>query len=135
MPTTKGRWGSKVIQSLLLENSKDEKHHSSSTFLRTQTMVISMSLWYSWKEWMRTWNAWIVFQMWINWLKSNSNYMVIWNCFSYTTWTSLVVHQTPNDKAIGNQQGTWSLLCKLHKKINILLTKDKCSTLLACSKD
>jgi hypothetical protein len=31
MPTTKGRWGSKLALSLFVKNAKDEKQHSSST--------------------------------------------------------------------------------------------------------
>jgi len=79
MPTTIGRWGSKVACNLLLKNARDEKHFSSSTLLRMWIMAICANLRYLGKKCVRTWDASIVFQIQVNGFKSKGGYMVALN--------------------------------------------------------
>ncbi len=81
MPTTRGKCRSKVAHNLLCINVKDEKHHSSFTLLRTWTMAISTNLKYSKNECVKIGDALMVFQMWINGLRSNGGSMATLELF------------------------------------------------------
>jgi hypothetical protein len=70
MPTTKGRWRSKVNCNLLFKNAKNEKHFSFYRIPRMWTMAISASLRYWGKECMRIQETSIVLQIQVNGFKS-----------------------------------------------------------------
>ncbi len=72
----RGRWGSKVACNLSLRNVKAEIHLSSFTFLRMWTMAICANLKYSREKCMKTRDASIVFQIWVNGFKSKGGSMV-----------------------------------------------------------
>jgi hypothetical protein len=66
----------------------------------TRTMAVCASLKYLGKEWVKIWDAWIIFQMHVNGLNSNNGSIATpWSWFSYTTWAFPIEHQTVNDQA------------------------------------